>query len=246
MCNIVTIDPSIVSTAVTINGKIFSLASDSIVFTKTHKMKKWFDLSAEYCEIIPINRDYDNHKKYQKLEIAKLESYQKTANLIRKLVDNHCDPKYNTLILIEGYSYSSSVGPLIDLVTLGTLIRRTLSTRQDTELVVLAPTSVKKLSAELTYKPIIKGKKVEFRNKQGLSGGSFKKPDIYKVLIENSNIDSEWVKFLRYHADDILDSKSIPKPIDDINDSVVMFHIAEKTVKDNQDFEKTIRLLREV
>ena len=140
--NIVTIDPSLISTALTINGMPFSIASSDIVYTKKGDLTKWFDICDDYCNIHPTDNPNDKSKSYANLELAKLESSQRIANLIRSLVDKHTDPTYNTLVLIEGYSYSSQAGPLIDLVTLSTLIRRNLFTRTDTELVVLSPSSV--------------------------------------------------------------------------------------------------------
>lgn len=238
--NIVTIDPSILSTAVTINGKVFSIASERIALTKSLKYTKWFDICSPHCKIITVNTEYNQEKRYSFLEIEKLSTFQQTSNIIRKLVDKHCKPEYNTVVVIEGFSYSSEAGPLIDLVTFSTLVRRNLFSRANTELVVLAPSTIKRLGAMLTYEPIIKGKKTEYRNKQGIAGGSFKKQDIYKVLTENDNIQSDWVNFLREYEDVILKNKIIPKPIEDINDSVVMYYVTlqanDKCKKDFKDF----------
>jgi hypothetical protein len=244
MINIVTIDPSLISTALTINGKPFSIASEKIALTKKGELTKWFEIVSDHCEVFPVDTEYKNEKKYAQLEVNKIETFQRIANLVRKLVDKHCDSAYNTVCLIEGYSYSSSMGPLIDLVTLGSLIRERLFSRTGTELVVLSPSTVKKMAAKLTYEPIKKGKKVEYRNKQGLAGGSFKKPDIYRVLTENDNIDSDWVRLLRDLESEVLGQKNIPKPIEDINDAVVMFHICEEEYKTTQDFQETTKNLR--
>lgn len=245
MINIVTIDPSLVSTAITVNGLPISVVSGNVALTKKGEFKNWFERSSEACDIITIDTSYKNEKNYAQLEINKLETFQKTTNLIRKTVDTLAIPGYNTLCLIEGYSYSSASGPLIDLVTFGTLLRKQFFSRTDTELVVLAPSTVKRLAAKLTYPPIQKGKKIEYRNNQGVAGGSFKKPDIYKVLTENDYIGGDWVHFLRDVEDDVFALKTIPKPIEDINDSVVMYHIAERTYQEcNQDYTKTVQELK--
>lgn len=245
MINIVTIDPSLISTGLTVNGKSFSIAAEKIALTKTGKFTKWFDTVEPYCEIFTVNTDYKNETIYAHLEVAKLETFQRTANLIRKTIDTHCNPMYNTICLIEGYSYSSQAGPLIDLVTFGSLVRERLFSRSGTKLVILAPSTVKRLAAKLTYEPIKKGKKIEYRNNQGVAGGSFKKHEIYKVLTENDKINTDWVRFLRLKEKEILEQKSIPKPIEDINDSVVMFHIAQEAyTENNQDFTKTIEHLK--
>jgi hypothetical protein len=248
MINIVTIDPSLTSTALTINGRMFSLASEHIALTKKLEYNKWFSLASDHCDIHLIDSSYKDESSYALLETYKLETFQRTANLIRKLVDIHCHVHYNTLVLIEGYSYSSVAGPLIDLVTLGTLIRRNFFSRYETELVVMSPSSVKKMAAKLTYPAIDIGKKVtklEYRNNEGIAGGNFKKHDMYNVLTENDSIQTDWVNFLRDQKSVIFDSKKIPKPIEDLNDSAVMYHIALKIFQDNEDFLRTVKILRQ-
>jgi len=245
MINIVTIDPSINSTGITINGEVFAISSESIAYTKSLKnYKRWYELSSEHATIETVDTSYQNQKIYSKLEIIKLETYQRIANLVRTLVDKHCKSNYNTLVLIEGYSYSSQAGPLIDLVTLSTLVRRNLFSRTDTELVVVAPTSLKKLAGKLTYAPIVKGKKTEYRNPQGKASGSFNKHDMYMALIENSDIQTDWVTFLREHSEEILLAKAIPKPIEDINDAIMMYHVALMALTEHVEFLETVDQLR--
>ena len=235
--NIVTIDPSLVSTAVTINNRPFSIVSENIALNKKNQYTKWFKLSEPYCDIITINTNYKDEKVYSKLEINKLETFQKTSNIILNLLDTYCDPEYTTLVVIEGYSYSSAAGPLIDLVTFGTLVRSVLSTREYTDVVILAPSTIKKLSAQLTYPAIQKGKKLEYRNYQGIAGGSFKKHDMLNVLLENKEIESKWVNFLKDNQVELLAAKSIPKPIEDINDSMIMYYIVVKVALEVEDSE---------
>lgn len=245
MINLVTIDPSINSTGLTINGEVFSIASANIALTKSLKLNKWFELCEDHATIHTVDTSYGGIKNYAELEIIKLDTYQKIANLVRTLVDKHVNPLYNTLVLIEGYSYSSASGPLIDLVTLSTLIRRNLFSRKDTDLVVIAPQALKKLAGWLTYPMIAKGKKVEYRNNLGVASGSFNKHDIYTALIENVKIKTDWVEFLRAQHEEIKTAKSVPKPIEDINDAVTLFHIAEKALEvNNADYKDTLSFLR--
>jgi len=247
MINLVTIDPSINSTGLTVNGEIFSIASEGIALTKRGALNKWFTLADEHATIITVDTTYGNEKSYAKLEVIKLETYQKIANIIRTTVDKHTNPRYNTLVLIEGYSYSSQSGPLIDLVTLSTLIRRNLFSRNGTELVVFAPSTLKRLAGWLTYPEIAKGKKViklEYRNNEGVASGSFNKHQIYKALTENSKIRTDWVKFLKEQEDEIFKAKAIPKPIEDINDAVMLMHIASKVAEEKKDFQETVEHLR--
>ena len=248
MINIITIDPSLISTALTINGKLFSIVAASISLTKKQALNGWFERASEFCDITTIDTSYNNEKNYAQLEINKLETFQRTANLIRKLIDTNCDSGYSTIILIEGYSFSSNAGPLIDLVTFGTLVRRNLFTRSNTELVVLSPSTVKKMAAKLTYDPIYKGKKVikvEYRNNEGVAGGSFKKHDIYKALTENDSIQTDWVNFLRDQQEVVFGLKKVPKPLEDINDSVVMYHSASQVCDTGNEFSTIIDQLRE-
>ena len=244
MINLVTIDPSINSTGLTVNGNIFSIASEGISLTKKGELVKWFQLSEECATITTVDTTYGNEKLYSKLEVVKLETYQKIANIVRTIVDNHTNPKYNTLVLIEGYSYSSLGGPLIDLVTLSTLIRRNLFSRSKTELVVFSPSTLKRLAGWIAYPEIVKGKKVEYRNNQGVASGKFNKREIYKALTENNKIQTEWIKLLRAHEDEIFKAKSIPKPIEDINDAVTLLHIGVRAMEEQKDFKKTVDYLR--
>ena len=249
MINIVTIDPSINSTAVTINGQVFAISSESIAYNKSTKFKKWYELTDEYATIVTVDTSYQNQKTYSSLEVIKLETYQNIANIVTSIVDKHTNPKYTTVVLIEGYSYSSQAGPLIDLVTLSTLIRNSLSSRPDTDLVVIAPSSLKKLAGKLTYDKIVKGKKIEYRNHQGKASGSFNKHDMYLTLIENDDIQTDWIKFLREHSEDIIKAKAIPKPIEDINDAIIMYHVAIMELKEhlrNEEYKDYIEHLRNI
>lgn len=244
--NIVSIDPSLISTALTINNEIYSIVSENIVYNKKQQYKKWFEIIDNYCHIIPINTNYKQEKNYSVLENNKLETFQKTTNLIRKLVDDNTNNN-ETIVVIEGYSYSSDSGPIIDLVTFGTLLRKQFFTRNNTELIIMSPSTVKKMAAQLTYDPIYKGKKIEYRNHEGLSGGSFTKFDMYKVLTENKKLNNNWMKLIKDYEQTILSSKNVPKPIDDINDSVIIYHIIEKAYKENnKQFLETVEYLRTV
>ena len=248
--NIVTIDPSILNTGMTINGIAFTIASKSIAHTSKGVLKKWFERADYHCQIFPVDTSYNNETSYSKLELAKLQTYHNIVNIIRALVSIHTEKYAQTLVVIEGYSYSSVAGPLIDLVTFSTLVRECLSNRPQTKVVVLAPTSMKKLAAQVTYTPIEKGKKVkkiEYRNHEGVAGGSFTKHHIYQALIENDELDCEWVKFLRTVSSEALDAKAIPKPLEDVNNAVMMQYIARKAYKDNnEDFMSTVNALSEI
>lgn len=241
--NIVTIDPSLTCTGMTVNGKPFVFASDHIVLTKKQKYTKWFELSSEHCEIITIDTSYGKERSYAKLEINKLNTYTKIVNQIKETVDKHSNRRHNTVCLIEGYSYSSASGPLIDLVTFGTLLRSSFQGSKN-GLAVIAPTSLKVQAAKLTYPEIKQGKKLTYRNHEGVAGGSFKKLEMLKVLLENDKIDTDWIRFLREYQEELVSSKNIPKPIEDINDAIIMYHIVQQVIESERKFEKVIDCLR--
>ena len=242
--NIVAIDPSIISTGLVINGKVFSIVAEHLVKTKTGKMKKWFEHVDDYCDIIEIDISYQGIKKYSELETTKLKTFQSTVKIITDLVDKHTDSTYNTICLIEGYSYSSAAGPLIDLVGFGTLVRQAMDSRGD--LVVLAPTSLKLAAAKLTYPVVQKGKKVECRNYNGVAGGGFSKHDMYRALTEMTYRWSRWQDLLKLHEDEVMSTSSVPKPIEDLNDSFLLYYVADQMFKTQCDFDskKTIENLR--
>lgn len=242
--NIVTIDPSLTCTGLTVNGKPFVFAAEHLALTKTCKYKKWFELCSEHCEIITIDTSYGNERSYSKLELNKLTTYTEVVNLLKQTIDNHSNDRHNTVCLIEGYSYSSASGPLIDLVTFGTLLRSLFSSNDKAELVVVAPTSLKRQAAKLTYSVTKQGSKLTYRNHDGVAGGSFKKHEMLKVLLENDKIDTDWIRFLRENKEELLESKNIPKPIEDINDAIIMHHLVEKVIEEEKTFKKVIDCLR--
>lgn len=239
MLNIITIDPSIICTGATANGHLYAFASDNISKNKKKQnYNKWFSLCEPFVTYPEIKSTSNITQPFSYIENDKLKVFSNNSNQIKLTLDKHINNEYSSICLIEGYSFSSGFGPLVDLVTFGTMVRTQFS---DSRLIVLAPSSVKKLAAKLTYPPIKKGKKTEYRNNEGTAGGSFTKFDIYKTLIENDELQTPWVNFLREHKEEILELKKIPKPIEDINDSVVMYHAVKKIHKDyNKNITKTI------
>ena len=250
--NIVAIDPSLTCTAMVINGKRFVFASHSLAHTKKGALTRWFN---ECSTLIDYNFiDYEKADGYSDNEIVKLLAYEKTVKEIQDTICKHAIPydtgnkiykdetwkipvstwnhafncqSNNLKVLIEGYSYSSQAGPLIDLVTFSTLLRKAML-ELTKDVTIYAPTQLKLKAAELTYEPIQKGKKVikyEYRNQQGVSGGQFTKLDMLKCLIDNEKFANDWVHFLKTNKNEILNYKSVPKPIEDVNDAMLLFYI---------------------
>jgi hypothetical protein len=168
-----------------------------------------------------ISRDYTEN------EIMKLMLYNKIAtDLVSDIINENNNCKKN--VILEGYSYLS-VGPLIDLVTIGSIIRsRVIQLADIVEFMIVAPKTLKTKTCRLVYgyEEIIVGKRKkklverDNSNHQGIIGNNFKKEHMVQALIDSKydDIFSMWVK------DNInsISMKNIPKPIDDIVDAMFL------------------------
>ena len=227
--NFIGIDPSLVSTAVVINGTIINYCRESKVMLK-NGMSKWFKSAEQYCTYRYINyRDFDN---YSDGELTKLKDYDTITEIIIKDILDLINPDDESIIGIEGYNYGATVGDLVDLVTFSTLLRKKLFDRVSERIIVLSPSTLKLEACKLTYDPIIKevGKKVkrieyEYRNKLGISGGKFTKRDMAISIMDNNKIEDPWFKYLKSVRDEVLSVKDIQNPHEDINDAVLIYHI---------------------
>ena len=230
--NIVSIDPSLTSTAMIVNDKKFIYTSEGNIFTKKGVMKKWYE---EMDDLITyrIHPDLPELPDHSALEVFKLTHFLSISRKIYDDITNNIDLTEPTRVGIEGYSYSSDAGPLIDLVTLSTLIRIqvTLFITPAAILEIYQPTQLKMKAAQFTYPAIPKNKaetKFEWRNHQGVAGGSFKKHEIYKALIENPTLKCPYVERIRSLWPDIEGVKAVPKPIEDMNDAKILYEIMSK------------------
>lgn len=226
--NIVGIDPSLLSTGITINGKVFNFVRESDVYGKT-KMNKWYAIGSE-----KINYNFITHhpqtNTYAQNEIIKMIDYDKITTDIVELIKKEIRKDEHTRIGIESYSYNSKNGDIIDLVTFSTTLRIKLYQQITHDLVIIPPASLKLEAAKMTYVPKIKGKKVTYRNKEGIAGGHFQKREMFLSLIENENNHDEYVEFLRSVSSDCLETGKINKPFDDCNDSYILFKILESNI----------------
>jgi hypothetical protein len=225
--NIVAIDPSLTCSALVVNDKKFIYAKEDLgISEKTQKIKKWFELCAPFITYRWIN--YTKNIIHSESEISKLMEYDViTDNIIKDILSN-INKDEKTIIGIEGYSYSSAAGPLIDLVTFSTLLRNKLYKQVSTNIKVFQPASLKLEAAKLTYPVIRKGVKViklEYRNNQGVSGGKFKKPEMLMALTDNTTLICPWVEFLRVHQQLIMELNTVPKPMEDVNDAKLLYEI---------------------
>lgn len=217
--NTITIDPSINCTAMVIDDKKFIITHNSYANNKSG-YNKWFATCEPFLNY-HVMSDLVLDTDYSKSEIQKIKRYNDIALFIFDTISKECRDDIN--IFIEGYSYSSKAGPLIDLVTLSTTIRlKCLSLTEN--VTIISPKTLKSLTAKWAYKPIQIKKKIEYRNNDGVAGGKFTKTEMCKAIIE-SDITCQWSTFLRENSELILKNKNIPKPIEDINDAKIMFEI---------------------
>lgn len=229
--NIVAIDPSLVSTAMVVNGKVYNYCRESDATTKSG-LSKWFNLSDPYCQYEYIT--YTKFSNYSEGEFTKIRDYDRITSQIITDLQSNLRPNEETWVLAEGYNFGAQVGDLVDLVTFSTLLRKKVIDYVTTNLTILSPSSLKLETCKLIYKPIEKevGKKkkrieLEFRNPLGVSGGKFTKVDMARAIIDSSNISHPWVTYIKSIQTEILAQKDIKKPIEDVNDAILLYFIAQ-------------------
>lgn len=227
--NSIGIDPSIISTGVVINGKVFNYCrkSDAVKEKSVDSYTKWFDLCKDVITYRYIDLTYVDG--YSENELQKIRLYDAVSDMIITDINANVRPDEPVQIAIEGYSYSSAAGDLIDLVTFSALLRRKLLTITQ-DITILAPSTLKLESCKMTYIPIVKqigGKKPRtvyiYRNTLGIAGGSFNKVDMFGSLVDNHEFNDEYCTFLKTHKMSILFSKTIKKPLEDCNDAYLLY-----------------------
>lgn len=221
--NLIGIDPSLISSSITINGKMLNYCKESNAFNKSG-LQKWYKMAEHLVEYRFIN--YNTYKNYSEGELVKLMDYDNITDMIIDDIIKNIDKDKSTRVAIEGYSFASNAGDIIDLVTFSTLLRNKIYKNITTDITVLSPSTLKQESCKLTYKPIdigVKKEKLEWRNNEGLAGGKFTKREMMLSLIENSTLIDDWSKHLRDIKDEVMEMKKIPKPYEDSNDSFLLY-----------------------
>lgn len=228
--NLIGIDPSLISTGMVVNGKIFNYCRESDAMNKSG-LSKWFKLCEQYATLKFITyRQFDN---YSEGELIKLKDYDKITDMIISDIESNIDKSQQSKVAIEGYNFGASVGDLVDLVTFSTLLRKKLHDYITKDIFVLSPSTLKLESCKMTYPPTdigIKKPKLVYRNKDGISGGNFTKIEVCLSIID-SDINDEWSNHLRSIKTELLSAKSIKKPYEDINDAVVLYNFLKNSFK---------------
>ena len=224
--NIIGLDPSLISTGMVVNGKLFNYCRITDAYGKK-TLKKWFELCKDFVEYRFIEyRDYDN---YSDGEIIKLIDYDKIVDQIILDIKANINPDEETIIYVEGFSYNSKNGDIVDLVTFSTLLRKKLYDQITHNIHIKSPTSLKLDSCKLTYKPIDVGKKkeiLEYRNNDGIAGGNFTKREMLISIIDNTNLNDEWSNHIKNVGNLLLVNKKVDKPYEDLNDAYLLYIIA--------------------
>ncbi len=226
--NYIGLDPSLISTAMVVNGKLFNYCREKDAINKSG-FSKWF----KYCEDKVTFRfiQYRDFENYSDGELTKLKDYDKITDLIISDIESNIDKSQPTKIGIEGYSYSSDAGAIIDLVTFSTLLRKKLWDYISKDITVFSPSSLKLESCKLTYPPINEGKKKEkwvYKNSYGISGGSLTKHGMFMCIVDNNYLNDDWSKLCKTLKDDIMSATKVPKPFEDLNDGFLLYHILKK------------------
>jgi len=218
MNNFVGIDISLNSTAICIENKrgmsilSFTSKKDNNIYIK--------ELSRAGVKFYHTYRE--SSKDYSDNEILKLKHFEEVSKeMVVRIIEN-LDPGAKTICNIEGYSFSKNTSSILDIVSLSTLIKNKLLTGiPDIEMSIISPSSLKLETCKLVYPPINIGKKKEklkWVNDQGISGGSFKKPQMFKAMLDGK-IDSLISQFL-FDYRELSEREKIPNPIEDIIDSI--------------------------
>jgi hypothetical protein len=234
--NIVALDPSLISTALVVGTgdtfKMYNYCRESSAFGKTG-IKKWFKLAEQFVTYKFIT--YREFVDYSEGELTKLKDYDKITDEIISDILSNIDTSKPTKIGIEGYSFSSTAGDIIDLVTFSTLLRKKLFDQISEDITVMSPSTLKLESCKLTYPPIVtetgkkvKKVKIEYRNNLGLSGGKFTKTDMFMTIVDNNEMQDFWTKHCKLVKSDVLGVATIPKPYEDVNDAFLIYSVLKK------------------
>jgi hypothetical protein len=226
--NYIGIDISINSTAIFIetNGieKILSFTNkkDNNIYIK----------ELNRCGVDFTHFDRKILKDYTENELSKMRHYIDISDSIINKILSIIDLTKNTYCQIEGYSFSKNTSSILDIVSLSTLIRSKLLVNiKDIDMRIISPSSLKLETCKMVYKPIDIGKKrpkYEYKNNLGISGGSFKKHDMYRAMIDGE-VDTTISSFLNDYVH-ILEMSKIPNPIEDIIDSIFACKILKKSL----------------
>jgi len=229
MNNYIGIDISLNSTAIYIESNFGS----KILSFNNKKDNNIYIKELDSCGVDFTYFNRDKSDDYSKNEILKLTHFDKIATIILEKCKKYIDLNEKTYCQIEGYSFSKNTSSILDIVSFSTLIRTYLLKQiQDIEMTIISPSTLKLEACKLSYKPVdigIKKPKLIYVNNDGISGGSFKKPEMYKALLD-SGLETPINRML-FDYKHLTERDKIPNPIEDIIDAIFACKIKIKEVE---------------
>ncbi len=231
MNNYIGIDISINSTAI----YILSNKGEKILSFTNKKDNNIYIKELEKYGVLIFYQNKLNSEDYSTSEILKIKHYLKLSEEIFSEIIKQIDLNENTYCQIEGYSFSKKTSSILDIVSLSTLIRSKIVDKiKNLEIFIISPNSLKLESCKLSYKPIDIGKKkpkLKYVNNQGISGGSFKKPQMFRAMIEGKF--QTQISTMLKNYEHLMERDKIPNPIEDIIDSIFACLILKNKIEND-------------
>ena len=228
MSNFIGIDISLNSTAIYIEND----SKQTILSFTNKKENNIYIQELKHQGVLVFHIDREKTDVYSDNEMLKLLHYRDLSDLIIEQILNNIDSNKKTYCQIEGYSFSKNTSSILDIVSLSTMIRLSLINNIDNiDISIISPSTLKLETCKLVYPPIDIGKRkprLKYVNKEGISGGSFKKPDMFKAMLDG-NIDCPILNMLWTYKD-LTERKKIPNPIEDIIDSILACKLKKKEI----------------
>jgi hypothetical protein len=229
MNNYIGIDISINSTAI----YILSNRGESILSFTNKKNNNIYIKELENCGVSIFYQNRGQSDEYSESEILKIKHYLKLSEEVFSEIIKKIDLSEKTYCQIEGYSFSKNTSSILDIVSLSTLIRSKIVDRiENLEIFIISPNSLKLESCKLVYKPIDIGKKktkLKYVNNQGIPGGSFKKPHMFRSMLEGK-FKTKISEMLNDYSH-LMERDKIPNPIEDIIDSIFTCLILKNSIE---------------
>lgn len=229
MNNYIGIDISLNSTAIYIESNL----GQKILSFNNKKDNNIYIKELDSCGVDFTYFNREKSEDYSKNEILKLTHFDKLSTIILNKCKKYIDLNEKTYCQIEGYSFSKNTSSILDIVSFSTLIRTyLLKDIQDIEMTIISPSTLKLEACKLSYKPVdigIKKPKLIYVNNDGVAGGSFKKPEMYKAILD-SGLDTPINRML-FDYKYLTERDKIPNPIEDIIDAIFACKIKIKEIE---------------
>lgn len=132
------IDISTTSTGITVIDK----KGDVYHYNITDKITKYHK-NSDCIETLYVEK-IEKTDCYSENERNKFIKYKKICNFVEEIINHDVDNIFN----IEGFSYSSNAGAIIDIVMLSSLIRNVCYSLKGSVVNIISPTSLKKFACD--------------------------------------------------------------------------------------------------